>query len=104
MNYKGYKGYAIYDDEAHIFHGEVAGIRAVVTYQGKSVDELEQAFRDSIDDYIAWCKKLGKEPERPATGKFNLRMPPELYVNIAAHAAQQQMSMNTYIVNKLSAS
>lgn len=101
MKYKGYTGYAIYDDEAHIFHGEVLGLRAVITFQGTTVDEIEQAFKDSIDDYIAWCKKRKKEPEKANSGKFNLRIPPDLYTHIAAHAAQARMSMNSYILNKL---
>jgi predicted HicB family RNase H-like nuclease len=101
LDYKGYKGYAVFDDEAHIFHGEIVGIRAVITFQGTTVEELELAFKGSIDDYIAWCKKRGKEPEKATSGKFNLRMPPELYVKIAAHAAQERMSMNSYIVTKL---
>lgn len=103
LNYKGYTGYAIFDDEARIFHGEVAGIRAVITFQGTTVDEVEQAFKDSIDDYLLWCKKRGKDPEKPVSGKFNLRMPPELYTQVAARAAQARLSINTYIINKLSA-
>ncbi len=101
LEYKGYKGYAVYDDEARIFHGEIVGIRAVITFQGTTVTELEQAFKDSINDYLAWCKKRGKEPERATSGKFNLRMSSDLYVKIAAHAAQEGLSMNSYIVNRL---
>jgi len=103
MKYKEYTGYVVYDDEAHIFHGEVVGIRAVITFQGTTVDEIEVAFKDSIDDYLEWCEKRGKEPERPHSGKFNLRMPPEVYVQIAARAAQAGLSMNSYIINRLSA-
>jgi predicted HicB family RNase H-like nuclease len=101
MNYKGYTGYAVYDDEAHIFHGELVGIRAVITFQGTTVAELEQAFKDSVDDYLKWCKQRGKEPEKAVSGKLNLRMSPELYVKVAAQAAQHGMSINSYIINRL---
>jgi predicted HicB family RNase H-like nuclease len=101
LKYKGYTGFVIYDDEAHIFHGELVGIRAVITFQGSTVKEIEQSFKDSVDDYLAWCKKRGKEPEKTHSGKFNLRMPPELYVKISATAAQQGMSINSYIIDKL---
>lgn len=103
LTYKGYTGYVIFDDEAHIFHGEVAVIRAVITFQGTTVVEIEQAFKDSIDDYLDWCEDRGKEPERPHSGKFNLRMPPDLYVKLAAQAAQERLSMNSYILKRLSA-
>lgn len=103
LKHKGYTGAVIYDDEARIFHGEVVGIRAVITFQGSTVDEIEQAFRDSVEDYLEWCKKRGKEPEKPHSGKFNLRMPPEIYAKVAAHAAQEGLSLNSYILKRLSA-
>ena len=56
LKYKGYTGCVVYDDEAHIFHGELVGLRAVITFQGTTVKEIEQAFQDSIDDYLDWRK------------------------------------------------
>ena len=103
LKYKGYSGFVVYDDEARIFHGEIAGLKAVITFQGTAVDEIEQAFIDSIDDYLDWCKERGVEPEKAYSGKFSLRMSPDLYVKIAAQAAQRGMSINAYIVNKLNA-
>ena len=63
LKYKGYTGYVVYDDEARIFHGDVVALKAVITFQGTTVEEIEQAFKDSIDDYLDWCKKRNKEPE-----------------------------------------
>lgn len=57
LNYKGYTGHIEFDDEAGLFHGEVLDLRDVVTFQGKSVDELSQAFRDSIEDYFEFCEE-----------------------------------------------
>lgn len=102
LKHKGYTGAVIYDDEARIFHGEVVGIRAVITFQGSTVDEIEKAFKDSVEDYLEWCEKRGKEPEKPYSGKFNLRMSPEMYVKVAAHAAQEGLSINSYILKRLS--
>ena len=59
MEYKGYLSRVEFDDEANIFHGEVINIRDVVTFQGKSVDELRQAFADSVEDYMAFCAERG---------------------------------------------
>ncbi|MBS0655976.1 MAG: type II toxin-antitoxin system HicB family antitoxin [Verrucomicrobia bacterium] len=103
LKYKGYTGYVVYDEEARLFHGEVVGLRAVITFQGTTVDEIEQAFKDSIDDYLDWCKERNKAPERAHSGKFNLRMPPELYAKVAALAAQQGLSINSYILRRLNA-
>jgi len=57
MTYKGYYGKAIYDNDARIFHGDVCNTRAVITFQGKTTQELEQAFKDSVDVYIDWRRK-----------------------------------------------
>ena len=64
MKYKGYIGHVEYDDDAKIFHGEVVGLSDMITFQGKSVDELEQAFKDSVDDYLKWCRERGEKPEK----------------------------------------
>lgn len=97
MKYKGYFGQVAYDDEAKIFHGELLGIRAVITFQGTTVEEIESAFKDSVDDYLDWCKKRRKTPEKPFSGKLNLRMKRELHARLAALAAQQKISLNSYI-------
>ena len=101
MKYKIYTGHVEYDDEAKIFHGEVLGIKDVVTFQGTSVDEIEQAFKDSIDDYLAFCKERGEEPDRPFSGKFNLRIPQDLHAKLSLAAQLQGESLNNYITNML---
>ena len=64
MTYKGYEALVQYDGDAEIFHGEVVNLRDVVTFQGSSAAELKQAFADSVEDYLAFCKERGEEPER----------------------------------------
>jgi len=79
----------------------VINTRDVITFQGKSVDELEKAFKDSIDDYISWCKDENVSPEKPYSGKFNLRIPPELHRKIAIEANRNQISLNKYVENAI---
>jgi predicted HicB family RNase H-like nuclease len=62
IEYKGYHGEAVFDDEAGIFHGPVIGTRDVITLQGKSAAETESAFRDSIDEYLNFCAERGRPP------------------------------------------
>ena len=101
MQYKGYSGRVEYDDEAEIFHGEVINTRDVITFQGKSVEEIKQAFRDSVEDYLEYCAKLGQEPEKPFTGKFMLRIPPDLHRKIYVAAKQSGESINAWIKEQL---
>ena len=67
-NCKGRFGRVEYDDEAKIFHGEVVGLKDIITFQGRTVAELETAFKDSINDYLAWCKKRKEKPEKTFSG------------------------------------
>ncbi len=64
MKYKGYLGEVTYDDKAELFHGEVIGLKDIITFQGKSVNELKEAFQNSINDYLAWCEEHRKQPEK----------------------------------------
>ena len=102
MKYKGYIGQVVYDDEAKIFHGDVIGLKDVITFQGKSVDEIEQAFKDSIDDYLEFCHQRGEKPEKTFSGNIRLRMSPTLHETVSLEAAQKGISLNDLITQKLS--
>ena len=99
MNYKGYIGKVEYDEDAHIFSGEVVNTRTVITFQGSSVEELEREFKNSIDDYLEWCKEDHIEPEKPYSGSFNLRLGPELHQKAALKAKILGISLNTFVSN-----
>jgi predicted HicB family RNase H-like nuclease len=101
LKYKGYTGHAIFDDEAGMFHGEVDDTRDVIAFQGRSVDELEAAFRESIDDYLEWCAERGKSPDKPFSGRVVLRMPPAVHRRLAIEANRQGKSLNTVVLEKL---
>ena len=102
MNYKGFIGSVEYDDEARIFSGEVINTRSVITFQGTSVDEIEKEFHASVDDYLAWCKEDGIEPEKPYSGKFNVRLTPFFHGKIAAAAKKLGLSLNAFVEKALS--
>jgi predicted HicB family RNase H-like nuclease len=101
MEYKGYVGKVEFDDEAGIFHGEVIDTRDVITFQGRSVDELKTAFRDSIDDYLAFCKQRGEEPSKPFSGQFVTRIPPELHRQVSLAASISGKSLNAWVAEQL---
>lgn len=67
MTHKGYTATVSFDDQAGVFHGEVAGTRAVVTFRAESAEGLKQEFEASADDYLDWCEERGKEPDKPTS-------------------------------------
>ena len=102
MNYKGFIGSVEYDDEARIFSGEVINTRTVITFQGSSVDEIEKEFRASVDDYLEWCKEDGIEPEKPYSGRFNVRLTPTFHGRVAMAAKKLGLSLNAFVEKSLS--
>ena len=101
MEHQGYRARAIFDEEAGLLHGEVVGIRDVVTFQGETVAELRAAFRDSVDEYLKFCAEKGQEPNRPFSGRVSLRMSPEIHqaASIAAHT--EGKSLNAWLTDTI---
>lgn len=101
MKYKNYVGEVTYDADGHIFHGEVIGLKDVITFQGTTVAEIEKAFKDSVDDYLAWCKERGETPEKAFSGNIRVRLSSTLHAKLAQAAVMQGVSLNSLIINKL---
>ncbi len=97
MEYKGFIGSVEFDSDAKIFHGDIINTRDVITFQGTSVAEIEKAFHESVDDYLEWCNQENMEPEKPFSGKFNLRLKPELHREAAIAARKLHMSLNSFV-------
>lgn len=97
MTYKGYIGHVEFDDDAEIFYGEVINTRDVITFQGTTVKELKKAFVDSIEDYLAFCKERNEEPDKPFSGKFNLRLDPALHRELYIVAKNSGKSLNQWV-------
>ncbi len=95
--YKGYCGKAEYAPDDDVFHGEVVGVRDVVTFQGRTPSGLKRAFRDSVDDYLEFCAKRGETPEKPFSGKFLARIDPEVHRKISMMADLAGKSLNQFV-------
>ncbi len=101
MHHKGYEALVEYDEEAELFHGEVLDLRDVITFQGRSVEELKQALADSVDDYLAFCAERGEEPEKPFSGQFVVRIEPGLHRAAASAARRAGLSLNRWVAQTL---
>lgn len=95
--YKGYFGRAEYDADADLFHGEVAGTRDVITFQGRTPGELGSAFQESVDDYLSFCAEREEAPEKAFSGKFVARISPEVHRKISLLAEQAGKSLNQFV-------
>ena len=97
MTHKGYAARVEYSEDDECFIGHIAGIRDAVGFHGESVIELRAAFEEAVDDYLATCAKLGREPNHPYSGQFRLRLKPELHARAAIAAETKGKSLNTWV-------
>lgn len=98
LEYKGYKGSVEYSKEDNCLFGKVQGMsKALILYEGQTLDELRKDFKEGIDSYIEGCKADGIEPAKPYSGKLNLRMSSELHSKLAAFVAATGMTINDFI-------
>ena len=97
LTYKNYSGVVEYDEAGKLFTGEIVGLRDVITFQGRTADELERSFRESIDFYLEMCEKDEVPPEKLYSGRFNVRLNPEMHRRIAQQAALRKVSLNQWV-------
>lgn len=75
--------------------------RDVITFQGRTVKELQKALKDSIEDYLVFCAARGEDPDKPLSGKFVLRISPELHREVTIAAAREGKSLNKWVAERL---
>ncbi len=97
MKYKGYTAQIEIDETAGILFGKVLDIKDVITFKGSTVEELEQEFHNSIDDYLEWCTELGEEPDKPFSGKLPFRTTTERHRQIYLAAKKANKSINSWM-------
>ncbi len=97
MEYKGYHANIEYSDEDNFFIGKVIGINDSLSFHGSSVEELNEMFHQSIDNYLSMCKEFGKTPDKEYKGQFNVRIPFELHRDAVICASKRKTSLNDFV-------
>lgn len=97
MRYRGYQSIIRFSELDDCFYGKIEGLEDLISFEGRSVDELKAAFREAVDDYLEICRAAGKSPERPYKGSFNVRVDPELHRRAALQSARLGISLNQLI-------
>ena len=102
MTYKGYTARIAYDSRDDIFVGRVLGIGEGITFHGQTVEELHTDFKAAIEHYLADCLKTGRAPQKPASGRLMLRLPPEVHAAALRAASGSGKSLNQWAAEVLS--
>lgn len=102
LEYNGYIGTLEFSADDKIFFGKIQGINDLITFEGSSVTELQEAFKGAVDDYLETCKLLNKAPDKTYKGSFNVRVPQELHQKIALLASRKGLNLNEIVKEALS--
>ncbi len=95
MTIDGYHAKIEYDEELDLFRGDILGLSGGADFYGKNPKELRVEFKRSLQIFLDVCQEKGIEPWRHFSGKFNLRMSPELHEKLAIAAQAQGKSINS---------
>ena len=101
MNHKGYTARIEFDERDNIFVGRILGLRAMISFHGETVAELHAAFEAAVEDFLLDCKAQGIKPEKPASGKLMLRVPPEVHGAALVAAQASGKSLNQWATEVL---
>jgi predicted HicB family RNase H-like nuclease len=102
IEYKGYIASLEYSQEEKSYMGDLLGTKHMLYFTGATLEEAQKNFHDLLDDYLDYCKELGKEPEPPPT-KFTLNATPDSYAIAKQGAAQNGIEMHEYVDQALHA-
>ncbi len=96
MTYRSYSARIGYDDEDGIFIGRIAGIRDGASFHADNVEALREAFHEAVEDYLETCARIGKEPQKPYSGRMMFRVNPEIHRRAALAAELAGKSLNQW--------
>ena len=101
IEYNGYIGTVEYSSEDRCFFGKLEMIDDLVSFEATSADELEDNFKNVVDEYLITCQELQREPQKTYKGVFNVRIDPELHKKIYKEALKAGVSLNSFVQQTL---
>lgn len=103
MQYKGHYGSIEYSDEDNVFFGKIQFIRSLISYEGRDIQALHQAFVEAVDDYLAHCEQENTPVEQPFLGRFQVRTASDLHRRTALLAHRKGTDISQVVTEALEA-
>jgi predicted HicB family RNase H-like nuclease len=101
LSYKNYLASVHFSNEDKVFFGKLEGVSDLVSFEADNVRDLEENFKEAVEDYLLTCKELGKEPEKSYKGVFNVRVPKETHRSLTRLAVQYGINLNELVKKSL---
>lgn len=97
LEYKGYHTKVEFDCVDCVLRGKIEGIDDLVDFECENANDAEKEFHEAVDEYLAFCEEVGKEPDKEYKGSFNVRISPELHKKLTNAASKSGMSLNSAV-------
>ena len=97
LDYKGYHAKVEYRPDDNLLFGRVLDLGDTVVFEAERASDVESAFHGAVDDYLDFCAEIGKDPDRPFSGRFNVRLGPDLHRAAAIAAESEAESLNHFV-------
>jgi len=101
LEYKGYHTRIEFDSEDMILYGKIEGIKDLVTFESESIETISDEFHSAVDDYLDYCNRIGKIPDKEFKGSFNIRVTPQIHKDAFIKALKNGQSLNSYVTRAL---
>ena len=101
LEYKGFIGAVHFAADEEVFYGKLEGVNDLVTFEGTSVRDLKKSFKEAVIDYINICKETGKNPMKSFKGSFNVRISPEMHMEVFKQATREGKNLNEFVQQAL---
>ena len=103
MMIDGYHAVIQFDPDIDMFRGEFVGLNdGGADFYAQDISGLKKEGAASLKVFLEMCEEDGVEPGRQYSGKFNVRIPPELHASVSAAAAAEGKSLNQWITDTFS--
>lgn len=102
LEYKGYHTKVEFDSEELVLRGKIEGIGDFVDFECENIRDVEEEFHKAVDDYLEFCKEVGKEPDKEYKGMFNVRISPELHKKLVFVAMRHGETLNASVEKAIS--
>jgi len=97
LEYDGFIGSVHFSSKDETFYGKLEGVNDLITFEGTTVNELKKSFVSAVKDYKTLCRETGKEAIKSFKGSFNVRIPPEMHMQIFTRAKMEGKNLNEFV-------
>ncbi|HIJ78794.1 MAG: type II toxin-antitoxin system HicB family antitoxin [Desulfobulbaceae bacterium] len=103
LTYKGYTGIIEASIEDGCLHGKILFIEDLITYEGNTVEDINNSFKEAVDHYLNYCEETGKPANKPYSGTFNVRVGQELHRKAVEVAYYRDITLNEFVAQSIKA-